>query len=220
MEKIEAVIFDLDGVIVDTAIFHYHAWKRLANEMGFDLTPEQNEHLKGVSRFESLEIVLEIGRIKNLSEKEKEEIATKKNDWYRENILKMTPSDILPGVHVFLEKLKSANYKIAIGSSSKNASTILDRIGYSTYFDAVVDGTKINYSKPDPEVFIKAANELKANPKNCVVFEDAAAGIEAAINAGMKSIGVGKTDILFKANIVIPDLKNLDIAIFDKLIEH
>ncbi|HAN17422.1 MAG: beta-phosphoglucomutase [Bacteroidetes bacterium GWC2_33_15] len=220
MKKIDAVIFDLDGVIVDTAVFHYQAWKRLAHELGFDLTPEQNEHLKGVSRIESLEIVLEIGRINHLTQKKKEEIATKKNDWYRENILKMTPDDILPGVSDFLGKLKKANYKIAIGSSSKNAGTILERIGYSSYFDAVVDGTKINYSKPDPEVFIKAANLLKANPKNCIVFEDAAAGIEAANNAGMKSIGVGSPDVLYKANIVIPDLRNLDISIFDNLIEH
>jgi len=116
MKRVEAVIFDLDGVIVDTAIFHYQAWKRLANEMGFDLTIHQNEHLKGISRFESLEIVLEIGKINNLSQKQKEELATRKNDWYKENILKMTPSDILPGVHPFLEKLKLAGYKIAIGS--------------------------------------------------------------------------------------------------------
>jgi len=216
--NLEAIIFDLDGVIVDTAIFHYQAWKRLANELGFDLTIHQNEHLKGISRFESLEIVLEIGKINHLTEKEKEVLATRKNEWYKENIHKMTPNDILPGVKVFLEKLKSANYKIAIGSSSKNAGVILERIGYSSYFDAVIDGNKISFSKPDPEVFIKAAKELKSNPKNCVVFEDAAAGIEAAHNAGMKAIGVGSPEVLCKADLIVPDFKNIDISIFDKLI--
>lgn len=218
--SIEAVIFDLDGVIVDTAIFHYQAWKRLANELGFDLTIHQNEHLKGISRLESLEIVLEIGKINYLTEKEKEDLATRKNEWYKENIHKMTPADILPGVSVFLEKLKSANFKIAIGSSSKNAGVILDRIGYSNYFDSVIDGNKISFSKPDPEVFIKAAKELKANPKNCVVFEDATAGIEAAHNAGMKAIGVGSPDVLCKADLIVPDFKNLDISIFDRLIKY
>ncbi len=215
--NIEAVIFDLDGVIVDTAIFHYQAWKRLANELGFDITIHQNEHLKGISRFDSLEIVLEIGKINNLTEKEKVVLATRKNDWYKENILKMTPDDILPGVSDFLKKLKSANHKIAIGSSSKNAGIILEKIGYSNYFDAVIDGNKISFSKPDPEVFIKAAKELKANPKNCIVFEDAAAGIEAAHNAGMKAIGVGTQEVLCKADLIIPDFKNLDISIFDRI---
>jgi len=216
--NLEAIIFDLDGVIVDTAIFHYQAWKRLANELGFDLTIHQNEHLKGISRFESLEIVLEVGKINHLTKKEKEELATRKNEWYSENIHKMTPDDILPGVKVFLEKLKSAKYKIAIGSSSKNAGVILERIGYSNYFDAVIDGNKISFSKPDPEVFIKAAKELKADPRNCVVFEDAAAGIEAAHNAGMKAIGVGSPEILCKADLIVPDFRNINISIFDKLI--
>ncbi len=216
--NLEAIIFDLDGVIVDTAIFHYQAWKRLANELGFDLTIHQNEHLKGISRFESLEIVLEVGKINHLTKKEKEELATRKNEWYSENIHKMTPDDILPGVKVFLEKLKSAKYKIAIGSSSKNAGVILERIGYSNYFDAVIDGNKISFSKPDPEVFIKAAKELKADPRNCVVFEDAAAGIEAAHNAGMKAIGVGSPEVLCKADLIVPDFRNINISIFDKLI--
>ena len=215
--NIEAVIFDLDGVIVDTAIFHYQAWKRLANELGFDITIHQNEHLKGISRFDSLEIVLEIGKINNLTEKEKVVLATRKNDWYKENILKMTPDDILPGVSDFLKKLKSANHKIAIGSSSKNAGIILEKIGYGNYFDAVIDGNKISFSKPDPEVFIKAAKELKANPKNCIVFEDAAAGIEAAHNAGMKAIGVGTQEVLCKADLIIPYFKNIDISVFDRI---
>ena len=219
MQKIEAIIFDLDGVIVDTAIFHYQAWKQLANEHGFDFTLEQNERLKGVSRLESLEILLEIGGLNISSAEEKHHLATKKNTSYRDNILKMTPDDILPGVKDFLNDLKNANYKIAIGSSSKNAGTILERIGYEQFFDAVVDGTKITNSKPDPEVFLKAAIELNVKPENCVVFEDAQAGIEAAKKAGMIAIGVGSNKILTDADVVIPDFKNIDKSIIDKLIK-
>ena len=215
--KIEAVIFDLDGVIVDTAIFHYQAWKRLADEFGFEFTPAHNERLKGVSRIESLEILLEVGNIKIETPEEKEILATKKNNWYREFILKMTPKDILPGVKDFLDQLKKNNLKIAIGSSSKNASTILERIGYMEFFDAVIDGTKITNSKPDPEVFLKAAEALKIKPENCVVFEDAQAGIEAAIKAGMKTVGVGDKSILYEADIIVPDLKNIDVKIIDEL---
>ena len=219
MQKIEAIIFDLDGVIVDTAIFHYQAWKQLANEYGFDFTLEQNERLKGVSRLESLEILLEIGGLNISSAEEKDRLATKKNTSYRNNILKMTPDDILPGVNDFLSDLKKANYKIAIGSSSKNAGTILERIGYEQFFDTVVDGTKITNSKPDPEVFLKAAIELNVKPENCVVFEDAQAGIEAAKKAGMISIGVGNNKILTDADVVIPDFKNIDKSIIYNLTE-
>lgn len=217
MQKIKAVIFDLDGVIVDTAIFHYQAWKRLAQKFGFFFSLEQNERLKGISRMESLEILLELGRIDITSEDEKNRLATQKNDWYRENILKMTPKEILPGVENFLKELKEANYKIAIGSSSKNAGTILERIGYDNYFDAVVDGTKITNSKPDPEVFLKAAKELGVKPEKCVVFEDAHAGIEAAKRANMKAIGVGNKHVLFNAEIVVPDLKNIEKTIIENL---
>ncbi|HRW64005.1 MAG TPA: HAD-IA family hydrolase, partial [Bacteroidales bacterium] len=152
------------------------------------------------------------------SDEEKEKLATKKNNWYRELILKMTPGDLLPGAKEFLQELKSEGYKIAIGSSSKNAATILERIGYLDYFDAIVDGNKIKNSKPDPEVFLKAAAELGIKPENCVVFEDAQAGIEAAIRAGMKTIGVGSPETLSEADVVIPNLKEAGIAIFSKLI--
>lgn len=217
MQRIEAIIFDLDGVIVDTAIFHYRAWKRLAQEFGFFFSLEQNERLKGVSRMESLDILLELGEIEIDSEEEKIRLATLKNEWYRENILKMTPQDILPGVERFLVELKKANYKVAIGSSSKNAGTILDRIGYADFFDSVVDGTKITNSKPDPEVFLKAADELKVKYENCVVFEDAHAGIQAAKKAKMKTIGVGDEKVLYLADLVVPDLSNIDVSIIDKL---
>jgi len=214
-QKIKAIIFDLDGVIVDTAIFHFQAWKKLANTMGFDLTEAQNEQLKGISRLESLDILLEIGKTDAVSNEEKQQLATRKNEWYRENILKMTPQDILPGVKNFLEELKKADYKIAIGSSSKNAGTILKRIGMKDFFDAVVDGTKITRSKPDPEVFLKGAQELNIPPEQCLVFEDAESGIEAAKNAGMKTIGVGKPENLPKADKVIPGFKNINISIIE-----
>ncbi|MDK2978503.1 MAG: beta-phosphoglucomutase [Bacteroidales bacterium] len=214
-QKIKAIIFDLDGVIVDTAIFHFQAWKKLANTMGFDLTKAQNEQLKGISRLESLDILLEIGKTDAVSNEEKQQLATRKNEWYRENILKMTPQDILPGVKNFLEELKKADYKIAIGSSSKNAGTILERIGMKDFFDAVVDGTKITRSKPDPEVFLKGAQELNIPPEQCLVFEDAESGIEAAKNAGMKTIGVGKPENLPKADKVIPGFKNINISIIE-----
>ncbi|MFP4024025.1 MAG: beta-phosphoglucomutase [Thiohalospira sp.] len=217
MHKIKAIIFDLDGVIVDTAVFHYKAWKKLANKMGFDLTEAQNEQLKGISRMESLDILLEIGKIDSISDDEKQRLANNKNEWYRENILKMTPQDILPGVKQFLEELKQAHYKIAIGSSSKNAGTILERIGMKNFFDAVVDGTKISKSKPDPEVFLKGAQELNILPGQCIVFEDAESGIEAAKNAGMKTIGVGKPENLPKADLVIPGFENVNISIIEKI---
>lgn len=214
---VKAIIFDLDGVIVDTAVFHYQAWKRLANNFGYDLTLEQNERLKGVSRMESLEILLSIGNKSIESEEEKIELATKKNDWYRENILKMTPADILPGVKNFLIELKNTNYKIAIGSSSKNAGTILERIGFDNFFDSVVDGTKITNSKPDPEVFLKAAEELNVAPENCLVFEDAAAGIEAAKKANMLAIGVGEYENLPDADKIIPNFENMSVMMLDNL---
>ena len=214
-QKIKAIIFDLDGVIVDTAVFHYLAWKKLANTMGFDLTEAQNEQLKGISRMESLDILLKIGNKGSLSTAEKQQLATSKNKWYRENILKMTLKDILPGVMEFLETLKNADYKMAIGSSSKNAGTILERIGLKNYFDAVVDGTKISRSKPDPEVFLKGAQELNIPPEQCLVFEDAESGIEAAKNAGMKTIGVGKPENLPKADKVIPGFQNVNISIIE-----
>ena len=217
MGNIKAVIFDLDGVIVDTAVFHYQAWKRLAREMGFDLTEAQNEQLKGISRMESLDILLGIGNIGPLAEEEKQRLATSKNEWYRENILKMTPRDILPGVQDFLESLKKANYRIAIGSSSKNAGTILERIGMKDTFDAVIDGTRISKSKPDPEVFLKGARELNIPPEQCVVFEDAESGIEAAKNAGMKTIGVGNPENLPEADLVIPGFKKAEISIIENI---
>lgn len=210
MTEIKACLFDLDGVIVDTAKYHYIAWRDLAHELGFDFTEKDNERLKGVSRIRSLEILLEVGGI-NLPEDRKLEIAKIKNDQYVSYILKMTPDEILPGVVRFLDELRQAEIKIALGSASKNAPIILNRLGLSPYFDAIIDGNKVTHAKPDPEVFLKGAKELGFSPAECVVFEDAEAGIEAAINGGMRCIGVGDPTILGKANIVIPGFEKFGL---------
>jgi len=211
MQKIKACIFDLDGVIVDTATFHYKAWKRLANEMGFDLTPEQNEQLKGISRMKSLDILLDIGNISKTDE-EKQALADKKNNWYREYIREMKPDDILPGTIRLFNELKEANIKIGVGSASKNAKTILHQIGIENYLDSVIDGNKVSKAKPDPQVFLKGAEEMNEKPEHCVVFEDAQSGIEAAQNGGMYSIGVGSEKTLYKADMVIAGLHEMNIS--------
>jgi beta-phosphoglucomutase len=207
---IRGCIFDLDGVVVDTAKYHYQAWKRLAKEMGFDFTEQDNERLKGVSRMRSLDILLEIGGLSK-SQEEKEAMATKKNEWYREYILKMEPDEILPGVQDFFVELKNEGIKIALGSASKNAVTILEQIGLKETFDAIIDGTKVEKAKPDPEVFLKGAKEIGLMPEECVVFEDAEAGVEAAKSGKMKCVGVGDPEILGKADIVIPGFRNFHL---------
>jgi len=209
MNEIKACIFDLDGVIVDTAKYHYMAWKRLAGEMGFHFSIEQNEKLKGVSRLESLEILLKVGGIK-LSEAEKREAAQKKNAWYVDYISSMNPEEILPGVTSFFDDLRKNKIKIALGSASKNAGFILQRLKLNDCFDTVVDGNKISRAKPDPEIFLISAKELKTDPRECIVFEDAQAGIEAANNAGMISVGVGDPEILEQADLVISGFSNLN----------
>lgn len=210
MAKIKACLFDLDGVIVDTAKYHYLAWKRLAKELGFDFTEEHNERLKGISRMQSLEILLEVGGL-TLDEKVKMELADKKNSWYCEYIAKMTPDEILPGAKEFLELLRNNGIKIALGSASKNSMSILTNLGLVDHFDAIVDGNKVTHAKPDPEVFLLGAKELGAAPDECVVFEDAQAGIEAAISAGMYSVGIGDPKVLHKANIVVSSLKEMTL---------
>lgn len=200
--EIGACIFDLDGVICDTAKYHYKAWKHLANILGFDFTLEQNERLKGVSRMESLDILLEVGNI-TASHEYKLEWASMKNYWYVEYLMDMDEQEILPGVKCFIEDLRVKGIKVALGSASKNASIILKKLKIETYFDEIVDGTKVTEAKPNPEVFLKAALGVGVPPKNCIVFEDSVAGIEAAQRAGMKSIGVGTHITLQKADMVI-----------------
>ena len=206
--KIEAGIFDLDGVIVDTAKFHYLAWRRLARELGFDFSPQHNENLKGVSRIRSLEILLEVGKMK-LTDKEKQEAAQRKNAWYVDYITTLSPEEVLPGAKEFLIEMSTDNVKVALGSASKNAGLILHRLQLTELFDVVIDGNKIAKAKPDPQIFLKAAEELNVQPSECVVFEDAKSGIEAARNAGMFCVGVGDPDILIKADIIIPGFRGL-----------
>jgi beta-phosphoglucomutase len=205
-----ACIFDLDGVIVDTARYHFMAWKRLADQLGINFTQEDNERLKGVSRMASLEIILEIGNLK-LNERRKLEYATLKNDWYVEYITKMTPSEILPGCVPFIKELRSVNIRTALGSASKNTPMILERVGIIDLFDAVADGNNVSKAKPDPEVFLKAAEMVRAKPEECVVFEDAVAGVQAALNAGMMCIGIGLAGILTKAHFVVPGLYEMNL---------
>ncbi|MBC35456.1 MAG: beta-phosphoglucomutase [Bacteroidetes bacterium] len=209
MKKI-GLIFDLDGVIVDTAIYHYKAWKTIADELGFDFSLLQNEQLKGVSRMESLDRLLGFGGIKNLTDEEKLKLAERKNKLYVSFISKLTPEAVLPGVDQFMNSLAFENVGVALGSASKNAMTILKQIEYIDVFNAVIDGTKVKRSKPDPEVFLKAAAELDIDAENCIVFEDAEAGIKAAKLAGMKAIGVGDEQILKEANLIIPGFENFD----------
>ena len=196
---IKAVIFDLDGVIVSTDDCHYRAWKKMADEEGIYFDREINNRLRGVSRMASLEIVLEKAN-REYSEKEKQEMAERKNNYYKELICELTPNDILTGVTEKLDELKENGIKIAIGSSSKNTPIILKQIGLERYFDAVSDGNNITHSKPDPEVFLKAAEMLGVAPENCMIVEDADAGIEAGKRAGMKTLAVqGANGADFKA---------------------
>ena len=213
MRSIKAMIFDLDGVLVDTAKYHYLAWKRLAKELNIEFSIEDNERLKGVSRMNSLEIILGIGGI-TLDNDAKVKLADKKNIWYVEYISKLTPADILPGVIDFLKSIKINGLKIALGSASKNSMLILNNLKLTDYFDAIIDGTKVSNTKPDPEVFLKGALALEVLPCQCIVFEDAQSGIDAAINAGMYCIGIGSKNILKKANLVLSGFSNMT---FDKL---
>lgn len=215
MSLVKACIFDLDGVIVDTAKYHYLAWKRLANELGFEFTEKDNERLKGVSRMDSLNILLSVGGIIVDDEREREALATRKNNWYVEYISQMTEEEILPGVVEFLDLVRKNGIKTAIGSASKNTMLILERIRLVDYFDAIVDGHKITKAKPDPEVFLKAAEELNVEPPLCCVFEDAIAGVQAAKRAGMKVIGVGNPQTLREADKVIQSFVGCGLDLID-----
>ncbi len=212
IREMRAAIFDLDGVIVDTAKYHYLAWKRLANDLGFDFTETDNERLKGVSRTRSLEILLEMGGL-TLDNAAKAKLAEQKNSWYVDYISHMNESELLPGAAEYLQYIRAKDVKIALGSASKNAPLILERIGISSLFDAIVDGNKVSKAKPDPEVFLRAAEELNTSPADCAVFEDAEAGIEAAHRAGMAAVGIGKANVLKGADIVIPGLFALAIIV-------
>jgi len=214
--NLKACIFDLDGVIVDTAKYHYLAWQKLAVLLNIQFNEKDNERLKGVSRMASLEIILEIGRM-TLDEKEKAEYAALKNEWYLDYIRRMSPDEILPGSLEIISELRNAGIKVAIGSASKNTPLILERLGIEKLFDAVADGNVVSKAKPDPEVFIKAANMLGVAPEDCVVFEDAIAGVEAALNAGMLCIGIGSEKILINAHYVVSGLDKMSLRKLRKI---
>jgi beta-phosphoglucomutase len=216
MSKIKACIFDLDGVIVDTAMYHYKAWRRLANQLGFDFTLEQNEELKGISRIDSLKTILNWGGL-NKTENEIQSLAALKNIWYVEMITKMTSNEILPGAKEFLELVRSKAYLTALGSASKNSELILNQIGLMHLFDVLVDGNKITKSKPNPEVFLIGASELKVKPEECIVFEDAIAGIQAAKAGNMKAVGIGNVKVLKEADIVVAGLFEMTIEKMEDL---
>jgi len=209
--QIHAVIFDLDGVIVSTDELHYQAWRKLADGLGMPFSREDNERLRGVSRMESLEIVLEKWQGAPFTNDEKLAMAEIKNSFYRESLANLTSADILPGVLETLRLLKQRGVRTAIGSSSKNAAAILTAIGLADRFDAVADGTHISKSKPDPEVFLLAARLLGADPAHCLVVEDADAGVEAALRAGMPVLGVGSARNHPGATIVARDLSSISI---------
>ena len=187
---IKAVIFDLDGVIVTTDDCHYQGWQRMADEEGIHFSREHNERLRGVSRMQSLEILLEQSP-RAYSEEEKVALASRKNAYYRELIEALTGEDLLPGAMALMEELRARGIKLAIASSSKNSPTILERVGLADYFDACADGNDIQHSKPDPEVFLLAAERLGIAPEDCLFVEDAEAGVEGGVAAGMKVLAVG-----------------------------
>lgn len=200
-------IFDLDGVLVDTAKYHYLAWKQLAAQLGFEFTPEQNEALKGVSRMRSLEILLADGGLTGkFTDAEMEKLAAEKNEIYVRYIRELKQEELFPGVVETFRAMKAAGVKIALGSASKNAGMILDRLQITPYFDAIIDGTKVTKAKPDPEVFLLAAQELGIAPCDCVVFEDSQAGIEAAKSADMLAVGVGTQAQLPKADLLVSNV--------------
>ena len=213
---IKACIFDLDGVIIDTAKYHFLAWKRLAEELGIPFTPEHNERLKGVSRMRSLDILLELGGRK-MDDQEKEALAARKNKWFVEYINQVKPEDTYPGVRELVRKMRQKGLKTGLASSSKNAGTVIRRIEMEKEFDTMVDGTMIKHTKPDPEIFLLAASRLKTPPSECVVFEDAEAGVEAAVNAGMRAVGIGSASQLGKANLVIPGTGDFNLELLETL---
>jgi len=207
-EHMKGAIFDLDGVIVDTAKYHFLAWRSLAEELGFEFTEEHNERLKGVSRMRSLDILLEIGKIE-LPDETKVALAEKKNLRYVDYISTLNESELLPGVRQYLTGLRESGIGIALGSASKNAEFILEKLKIENLFDVVIDGNKVSLAKPDPEVFLKACTELKLEPDDCVVYEDAEAGVQAGKAAGMKVVGIGNPEVLKQADLVVSGLHEL-----------
>lgn len=215
----KAFIFDLDGVIVDTAKYHFIAWQKIASQLGIEFTLEHNEQLKGVSRVRSLELILELGKIE-ASQEDKNSWLIQKNENYLSYLVDMDESELLPGILSILKYLKEKNQKIALGSASKNARPILEKTGILSYFDAIVDGNDVSNAKPDPEVFLQAAKLLGVSNENSIVFEDSVAGIQAANTAKMTSIGIGEKAILFEADFIFEDFTHIDKDFIEKLITN
>lgn len=214
--KQKAFVFDLDGVLVDTAKYHFQAWKNFAAQFNYNFTEEENEAFKGVSRKRCLDILMASASISGTPD-QIEQWLIQKNQDYLEYIEHMDSSEVLPGVLEALETIKSLGCPMAVGSASKNAVPILEKVGLLSYFESVVDGTKVTKAKPDPEVFLKAAESLGVDPENTVVFEDAIAGIQAANAAGMHSIGIGEETILSEAQYVFKDFTQITTEFINQL---
>jgi beta-phosphoglucomutase len=213
----KAFIFDLDGVIVDTAKYHFLAWQKLANQLGIEFTHEHNEELKGVSRVRSLDLILELGNI-TASQEDKNKWLLQKNEDYLTYLVDMDEREILPGVLKVLEFLKSKNQHITLGSASKNARPILEKTKTLHFFDAIVDGNDVTNAKPDPEVFLRAAKLVGVTNENAIVFEDSVAGIQAANSAKMISIGIGDSSVLYEAKYNFKDFTFIDETFLAQLI--
>jgi len=207
-DKIKAFIFDLDGVITDTAKYHYLGWKRLAEEEGIDFSKEDNEELRGVSRRKSLEILLD-GR--EVSEEEKEEMMERKNGYYQEFINEITEEDLLPGIKEIIMELRKRNFKLAVASSSRNAKPVIKNLGVGDIFDTISDGHSVNNAKPAPDIFLHTAEKLEVAPESCVVIEDAKAGIVAALRANMIAVGIGPDARVGKAHYRYDQVKDIEL---------
>ncbi len=213
----KACIFDLDGVLVDTAKYHFIAWQRLASNLHVEFTEQDNEQLKGLSRDASLDYILNKGKI-SASTSEKEVWKEQKNNWYLELVNTMQADEVLPNCKELLRDLKSNDIKVGLGSASKNASLILSRVDIKHYFDVIIDGTVTSKSKPDPEVFLLGAKALGLTPAECIVFEDAMNGVKAAKTGGFKTIGIGEKEVLTEADLVFPDLSSLSFEVLNSLV--
>ena len=213
----KAFIFDLDGVIVDTAKYHFMAWQNLANSLGISFSNEQNEQLKGVSRVQSLQKILEWGN-KTISKEEFTRLMSEKNEEYLKYIAKMDTKEILPDVPRVLEYLIEKKQAIGLGSASKNARAILEKVQLYDKFDVIVDGTNVSKAKPDPEVFLNGAKELYTSPENCIVFEDSVAGIQAANIANMISIGIGDKKVLHEADYIFKNFTEITEEFINQLV--
>lgn len=218
---LEACLFDLDGVLVDTARHHFSAWQRLAQErIGVTFTHHDNEQLKGLSRLESLNYILS-KTTQVFSEEEKTQMMQDKNEWYLSLVSELTPDDALPGATLLLQTLKANGIKTALGSASKNAPLIIEKLGIASLLDVVIDGNVVSRSKPDPEVFLKGAEALNVSPASTVVFEDAVSGVAAAKTGGFFCVGIGHASDLLEADFVVPDLSFIDIDLLNnKFFSH